>query len=133
MDIHLKITGVLLIALGLFHVFFYKYFNWKQECSSLSMINRQMFYVHTFFISLTLFLMGLLCLLSTANLVNTDFGRQISLGLGIFWMIRLVFQFFVYSSKLWKGKSFETTMHVLFSIIWVYFSAVFILIYIGKE
>jgi hypothetical protein len=49
MEIHFKIIGVLLIALALAHIVFPKYFNWDKELKSLSLINRQMMTVHTFF------------------------------------------------------------------------------------
>jgi hypothetical protein len=35
----------------------------------------------------------------------------------------------VYSSILWKGKTFETAMHILFSILWVYLSIIYFLIF----
>ncbi len=125
MQIHLKIIGVLLIALALIHIAFPKYFKWKNELSSLSLINRQLMMVHTFFIALTVFLMGLLCLTSSAEVINTVLGKKISLGLAIFWTIRLFVQFFGYSSKHWLSKKFETSVHILFSFLWTYLSFVF--------
>ena len=126
MEIHYKIIGVLLMALALVHVIFPKYFKWKEELKSLSLINRQMMTVHTFFIALVVFLMGLLCLTSTTDLIETKLGKTISLGLGIFWSTRLFIQFFGYSTELWKGKTFETIVHILFSLVWTYLSVVFL-------
>ncbi|SHI95227.1 hypothetical protein [Algibacter luteus] len=126
MEVHLKIIGVLLMALASIHVFFPKYFSWKEELKSLSLINRQMMTVHTFFIAFVVFLMGLLCLTSATDLTQTKFGRTIALGLGFFWATRLIFQLFVYSTKLWKGKTFETTIHIVFTIFWIYLTSVFL-------
>jgi hypothetical protein len=95
----------------------------------LSLINRQVMYVHTFFIALVVLLMGILCLTSAKELIETDLGKKIVLGLGIFWMIRLFIQFFGYSSKLWKGKTFETIIHIVFSFLWTYLSTIFLMIY----
>ena len=125
MEIHLKIIGVLLIALALFHAWFPKYFNWKEELKTVSLINGQMMVVHTFFVALVLLLMGLLCLTCATELVQTKLGKIITLGFGIFWSMRLIIQFFGYSAKLWKGKTFETIMHVSFSLLWIYLSVVF--------
>lgn len=75
--------------------------------------------------------MGLLCLTSSQELLGTEFGKRISLGLGIFWIARLFVQFFGYSSKLWKGKLFETIVHIVFAILWTYISVIFILTYLG--
>jgi len=128
MEIQIKIIGICLIVLGLAHIIFPKKFNWKQELSSLSTINREMMVVHTFFIALLLVLVGLLCVTSSTTLVNTPLGKRISLGLGIFWLARLGAQFFGYSTKTWKGKSFETLAHVLFSVFWTYLGVIFIVI-----
>ncbi len=125
MEIHLKIIGTLLIILAGIHAGFAKYFKWKMELTNLSQINRQMMQTHTFFIALTVFLMGVLCLLCPEDLIQTEFGRKICLGLAIFWSLRLVFQLFIYSTKLWKGKPFETLMHIIFTCFWVYLSSVF--------
>jgi hypothetical protein len=129
MEIHFKIIGFLLMALALIHIVFPKYFNWDKELQSLSLINRQMMTVHTFFIALTVFLMGLLCVTSSSELIGTNLGKKISLGLGIFWTIRLFIQFFGYSTELWKGKKFETFMHLIFSLLWFYLSILFLITY----
>lgn len=126
MEIHFKIIGVLLVVLALVHAVFPRYFKWEQELKSLSLINRQMMTVHTFFIALTLFLMGLLCLTSPSELIATPLGKKVALGLGIFWTFRLIIQFFGYSPELWKGKQFETMVHIVFSLLWTYLSVVFL-------
>ena len=129
MELHIRITGVIMILLALAHAIFPVYFNWKKELGSLSIINRQMMLVHTFFIAIVLLLMGVLCLSSSQELVNSPFGKRIALGIGIFWLLRLLVQFFWYSSKTWKGKTFETFIHILFSILWTYLSIIFISVY----
>lgn len=128
MELHLNITGILLICLGLTHVVFPQYFNWKDELQSLTLINRQVMMVHTFFIALMAVLMGILCLISTEELINTPLGQNVSMGLGIFWFCRLLIQIFGYSQKLWRGKKFETVVHILFTCLWIYLSAIFLLV-----
>ena len=130
MELQLKIIGILLIILALVHVIFPKYFNWESELKSLSLVNRQMMQVHTFFIALVVLLMGILCLTSATELLQTNLGQRISLGLGIFWGIRLYIQFFGYSSELWKGKKLETTIHILFSLLWTYLTFIFFKVYL---
>ncbi len=127
MEPYIKIAGIIQIILGLVHITFPKKFNWKSELSGLSLINRQMMVVHTFFIALTVFLFGVLNLFYSAELALEPFGRVISLGIAFFWIVRLFFQFFVYSKDLWKGKRFETMMHIIFAVTWIYLSAVYLL------
>jgi hypothetical protein len=131
MEVHLKIIGYLLMLLALIHVVFPKYFNWKEELKYLSLINKQMMMVHTFFIALTVFLMGSIFVLESKELIETNLGRKIILGFAIFWSIRLFMQLFVYSPKLWRGKKFETIFHVFFTCFWVYISTVTWSIYLN--
>lgn len=127
---HITGIGILFIILALSHAFFPAYFKWRQDLAPISLINRQIMHVHMFFIALVVFLLGILCLTSAHELLHTRLGQKLSLGLGIFWGIRLFFQFFVYSPKLWRGKRFETTIHILFSLLWLYISAIFILAFL---
>ena len=131
MEFHLQLTGVLLIILALLHAVFPKYLDWKRDLSSLSMANRQIMYVHSFFIALGVALIGLLCLTSSHQLLYTPLGKKIALGLALFWSARWLVQFFGYSSKLWKGKRFETVVHVLLALFWTYLSIVFIFTYLA--
>jgi hypothetical protein len=126
MLLHLKLIGLFCVGLALLHVVFPKRFGWKQELQSLSLLNRQLMYVHTFLVVL---LIGILCLTSANDLIQTRLGKQICLGLAIFWGLRLVFQVAVYSPALWRGKRFETVVHIVFSILWTYFTGVFLVAY----
>jgi hypothetical protein len=129
MELHLKIIGWILTILALVHGIFPRYFNWKNEFKTVSLINREMMYVHTFFIALMVLLMGVLCITSASEIVGTKLGKNVSLGLSIFWTTRLIIQFFGYSSALWKGKTFETIIHILFTLLWAYLSVVFFLVW----
>jgi hypothetical protein len=125
MALQLKIIGVLLISLALFHIFFPKYFKWAEELRSLSLVNRQMMYVHSFFIALTVLLMGVVCICCTEDLLTTRLGHYLSFGFFIFWLLRFIFQLFVFSSKLWKDKAFETAIHIALSLLWSYLIVIF--------
>ena len=129
MELHLKIIGILMIILSLIHIAFPAYFKWKSELATLSLINRQVMYVHTFFIGLVVFFIGLLFLMCTDDLMNSSFGKKITGALFIFWFIRLACQLFVYSPALWKGKRVETIIHIIFTAFWIYTCVVFFLIY----
>ena len=130
MELHLKIIGFILIILAFVHGVFPRHFNWQKELSSLSLVNKQMMYVHTFFIGVTVFLMGVFCLFNSSDIINTKLGKNLSLGMFVFWTLRLYFQFFIYSTKLWKGKKLETIIHVVFSILWIYLCLAFMFIYL---
>ncbi len=127
MEALLKISGGLMIGLALLHAIFPRYFKWREELRAITLLTRQVHYIHTFFIALTVLLIGVLCLTSTSELLTTSLGRQVCLGIFIFWFFRLLIQFFGYSQSLWKGKPFETAVHILFSLLWAFLSVVFAL------
>jgi len=125
-EFHLRLAGVLQIALALLHLSFPKRFHWKEELARLSPLNRQIFMVHTFFICLVLMLAGSLSLLAPRSLLErTALAPLVLAGFSGFWAIRLVFQWFVYDRSHWRGSRFNTVMHWLLSALWAYLALVY--------
>ncbi len=131
MELQIQIIGISLILLGSVHVIFPRYFNWKSELKKLSLINKELMEVHTFFVALVVVLMGVLCVSLAHDLLHTSLGQNIGLGFSFFWGCRLLVQFFGYSSELWRGKTFETIVHILASIFWMYLTVFFGMVYWG--
>lgn len=122
----IEASGLILVVLALLHAGFPRYFRWPEEGAGLSLINRQLLYIHTFFIALTVLLMGLLCLGSARELAGTVLGARISLGLALFWACRAFIQFCGFSPRLWRGKRFETLVHIAFSALWIHLTLLFL-------
>jgi len=124
--VSLRIAGIGLIALTLAHVAIAKRFQWKEESERLSPFNRQAMLVHAFFIALTVGFMGALALFwAPALIIPSALGLPVTIGLTLFWGIRLYCQWLVYEWDLWLGKRFETSVHLLFSVFWLYLTVVF--------
>jgi FtsH-binding integral membrane protein len=124
--IHLKIIGIALMLLALVHFVLPKWCEWREELARLSLLNRQLMQVHTFFIALIVLLFGVLTFFFTDELLSKSRLAQVILvGFTIFWAIRLVFQFFVYDAELWRGKRLETIVHILFACFWTYCTIVY--------
>jgi hypothetical protein len=124
--LHVHAVGVVFVVLAFVHAVFPRYFDWRRELASLSLINRQLMEVHTFFIALVVLLMGVLCLVDGEALVHTPLGRHVCLGLGVFWGARFAAQHLWYAPATWRGKRFETFMHVVFTVLWAWVTAVFV-------
>ena len=126
LDLHLKLCGAVLLALAALHAVMGRHLLWKQDLASLSLVNRQIFYVHTFFLALVLALLGALSLFGTNALLEpTKLALYLLGGVTLFWTLRLVFQFLVYSPQLWRGKRLETFVHVGFALLWSYLTLVY--------
>jgi len=132
MELAVRISGILLIVLALLHLAFPRYFRWKEDLVPLSLINRQMMYVHTFFVAFVVLLMGCLAAFIPSGFF-TPFGRVVSLFFFVFWFVRLLFQLFVYSPALWRGKRFETVIHVTFTILWLTLSAIYLGVFLNVQ
>src|SRR5262249_45316420 len=101
-------------------------FGWKEDCAKLSLLNRQIFFVHAFFITVVVALFGGLSLFYTHLLLRRDeLSKIILIGFLFFWGARLFIQFFVYDSSLWRGHRFNTAMHIFFASMWIYYIAVY--------
>ena len=126
LELHLRLAGALHLVLAALHVVFPKRFHWKEELARLSLLNRQMFLVHTGFICLVLVMLGSLSLFAPHALLEpTPLSRLVLGGIATFWGLRLLVQWFVYDARLWRGDRFNTAVHVAFSVLWAYFAAVY--------
>jgi len=126
MLLNLRIAGVVLAALVVVNLFVPWRFGWREELAKLSLLNRQIFEVHSVFLVLTLALSSALLLAcGDALLEPTRLSRAVLLGLTIFWAVRMAMQWWFYSPDIWRGNRFFTVMHVVFSATWIYMTGVF--------
>ncbi len=124
----LRLGGALLIALAFAHLPISRRFLWREESLRLSPFNRQVLLVHAFFIALAVGMMGVWMLFWPSALATPNpLGVPVTAGLAIFWTIRLYVQWFVYDHALWRGKRFETAVHIGFTAFWTYLAVVFTL------
>ena len=128
LQIHLQIVGCLLVLLGLSHSFMNRHFGWGKELAEISLLTRQIFYVHTFFIALGVILGGAVSLALPAELLSpAPLNRAILAGMAFFWLCRLLTQFFVYDGAIWRGNVRRTLMHGALSLLWIYVTAIYTL------
>jgi len=124
--VHLEAGGLAMASLVVLNLFVPSRFHWREELSRLSLVNRQIFQVHTIFLVLVLGLFSALLLTCASALLEpTRLSRAILVGLTIFWALRMVVQWCFYSPTLWHGHRFNTVVHYVFSALWVYLTGVF--------
>lgn len=119
--LHLRIAGVLLMLLAASHLWFPRKFGWKADLASLTLLNRQIFLVHAFFITVVVLFNGLLFALWPHLLLErSTLGDLLMVGIGLFWLCRLAIQFFGYDPRLWRGHPTNTAIHVGITGLWVF-------------
>jgi hypothetical protein len=124
--VHLRIVGLVIAILVPINMYVPRRFHWRDEMARLSLLNRQIFQAHAIFLVLTLALISALLLTCGSELLErTPLSRAVLIGLTTFWTLRMLMQWGFYSPEIWRGHRFNTVMHYLFSVIWVYVAAVF--------
>lgn len=126
LELHMRIVGVLMLLLVVVNLYVPRHFGWRDELRRLTLFTRQVFVVHAAFIILVLAMMGVLSLCFASELVQpTPLARVVLAGLTVFWFARLLVQWLVYDHRLWVGHRFNTTMHLIFTMLWGYFVVVY--------
>ncbi len=98
LTINLTVAGTILVGLGVVHIALPAVLGWRRELTGVSPLNREVSYVHCFFIGLACVLWGLLPL--TAGRVLLQHGpvtRLVLIGAVIFWGCRLAIQLLVFN------------------------------------
>lgn len=71
--------------------------NWQQELSSLQPLLRQMFWTYAGYILVINFCFGLVSIWGKAELLNHSFlAKSITLFIALYWLARVVIQFFYF-------------------------------------
>ena len=123
--VHLHVVGIVMALLVVVNLFVPGRFHWREDLSRVSLLNRQIFQAHSFFIILLLALFSALFLTCAQALLEpTRLIRAVLAGLTVFWGLRMFVQWFFYSPAVWRGNRFNTIMHGVFSMTWIYVTAV---------
>jgi hypothetical protein len=126
LQLDLQIAGVLLLFLAAANCFLPRYFQWKRDLAPLPLFTRRVFWVHDIFIILILVMFGALTLLYAGPLLDPGpLSRAVLAGMAIFWWCRLLFQFFVYESAIWRGNRLYTLVHYAITLLWIYLAGTY--------
>lgn len=124
LTLNLTVAGVLLVGLGALHIALPAVLGWHHELAGASPLNREVSYVHCFFVGLACVLWGLLPLTAGSLLLQPGpVTRLVLTGAVAFWASRLVIQLAVFNrharqSAAWLALSTAGT------ILWLYLTAV---------
>jgi hypothetical protein len=125
--LHLRFAGTLLLCLALSHLILPRALGWTAELRSVSLLTRQVSYVHTYFIGLMCGLFGLAAVLLTPDLLAPDrMSTAVLVAAVAVWGSRLVVQLWVFDSVLWRGSALTVGGHLAFVVLWSYLTFVFV-------
>jgi hypothetical protein len=92
----------------------------------VSLLTKQVSYVHRYFIGLMCALFGLAATLLADDLVARErIATGVLLGAVAVWGSRLIVQLCVFDSSLWRGRVLTVLGHFAFVVLWTYQTGVF--------
>lgn len=91
---------------------------WKDELGGLSLLLREVFYVHKWFITITLVIFGAITLRFAGEIAEAEheMARWVAAGVGGFWAIRTIMQWSYYSASHWRGHPPRAAVHWILTI-----------------
>lgn len=85
--------GVFHVAIGIFHLFFWHIFHWKEDLASLTRINRAVMQILNICLTFLFFAIAYTSFAHAEELISTSLGRTIVASIALFWILRLILQF----------------------------------------
>lgn len=106
MESVIKAGGIYNIAFVLFHLLFWRIFNWKDDLRSLSFLNRAIMQVLNLSLTFAFFIFSYISLLHTGELLSTPLGQSLLLLMALFWFLRAIQQVIFFKLKHWGSLAF---------------------------
>ena len=125
----LYIVAAAQLTVAVLNLFLVRIMKWEEEVARMSQLVREVFHVHAWFITITLVIFGVVTIRFAGELAagTNDLGSWLAAGIGIFWLIRWLMQFFYYDSSHWRGKRAETIVHIVLIFLYGSLAGVYLL------
>ncbi len=95
----INIGGVYTVALIIFHLLFWRIFNWPETLEALSYINKSTMQVLNISITFIFFMFAYVSFAHTSELLNTKLGNSLLVLISCLWLFRAVQQVIFYKFK----------------------------------
>ena len=106
MELLIKLGGVYNIALVIFHLMFWRLFDWKTDLRSLSFLNAAIIQVLNLSLSFAFIIFGYISLAHTSELLSTALGQSLLVLIALFWVARSIEQIVFFKLKHWGSVAF---------------------------
>lgn len=87
------LCGIYALAFAVFHILFWKLFNWKNDLKIINFVNRAIIQIANLRLIYFFLFVSAICFLFPHELTETKFGRFFMAGLSIFCFGRTIEQF----------------------------------------
>ena len=102
----IRLGGLCNISLVVFHLMFWRLFDWQQDLRSLSWVNRAIMQVMNLSLILIFLIFGYLSLGYPRELLDSELGQRLLLLMALFWFARAMQQILFFQLKHWISQVF---------------------------
>lgn len=93
------IGGIFNLSFAIFHLFFWKLFNWKDELKGIDFINQNIMQVLNLCLIFVFFVFSYISIFHTNDMLNTGLGISLTLCIAVFWFLRSLEQIIFFKLK----------------------------------
>jgi len=102
----IQVGGLYNITLVVFHVLFWRIFDWKNDLQSLTILNRAIIQVLNISLTIAFVVFAYISFVHTKELLNTKLGFSIVILMSLFWFARAFQQIVFFKLKHWLSWAF---------------------------
>ncbi|NQT62328.1 MAG: hypothetical protein HQ556_05155 [Candidatus Marinimicrobia bacterium] len=106
MEVLIKLGGIYNIVLVIFHLLFWRIFDWKNDLRNLSFLNRAIMQVLNLSLSFVFIIFSYISLAHTNELLSTALGHSLLILMTLFWVARSIEQIVFFKLKHWGSVAF---------------------------
>jgi hypothetical protein len=100
----IQIGGALWVICFIFHVFFWRLFDWKSDLESVKKVNKGIIQVLNLCLMLVFLIFAYISLVQTDELLSSSLGKSLIAGMALFGFFRVVEQFIFFDLRLFRSK-----------------------------
>jgi len=101
MELLIKAGGIYSLGFAIFHVFFWKLFNWGRDLRKLSPVNRAIMQIMNLCLILVFAMMAYVSFFHAKEMTESSIGRTLLFFFALFWLARTVEQFIFLRISSW--------------------------------
>ena len=106
MKILLMIGGFFWLAIFVFHIFFWKLFDWQKDLENLTKTNKAIMQVLNLCLMLVFLIFAYVSIFNSDELLTTNLGKSVLVGMILFAIFRAVEQVIFFDLKYYFSKLF---------------------------
>ena len=116
-ELLLTVAGIYHLLFLIFHLMFWRLFNWKDDLKTLSFINKSIFQVLNICLSLVFGLFAYISIVHADELLTTTLGHTLLRFITFFWIARGIQQILFFKLRHWSSWVF-TIIFILGAVLY---------------